>query len=404
MVFGLCSAFSLGVSAEDVKLYSAELLSADGSYYQSDLNGEWVRNINGFQKPLDGTNLANEIPVTLSSDYHAPSLVGRAYLLDSFNFLSLDDVGYTSSMVMTKYNTSASLDSKQYFVVNRVKWQNRIGSDFIDSVFVNNQTEIYVNLKVAGDWSSNGAHVPFKFTYSGHTSPVLKAGIKYNLSGYVIGATSKDTFTWNSAFGTIPINNGYFSADFTPSSDINLGDNSDSQYTFFTCYDSSGVDLQVQSLVISAVYDNDDVVDAINNQTGEINKNHDETMGKIDDVTDFDEQEQSDLTGAVDGASDQIKDKLGILSFGDHVLDQFFGIFDAVSGSPGITLPGFSIEVDGVQHVVWTDQVFDLSMIEDKFGPLMTAVHFATSFLVYAALVMYVQKIFGAIMQDWSDK
>ena len=403
MVFGLCSAFSLGVSAEDVQLYSAELLSVDGSYYQSDLNGEWVRNINGFQKPLDGTNLANEIPVTLSSDYHAPSLVGRAYLLDSFNFLSLDDVGYTSSMVMTKYNTSASLDSKQYFVVNRIKWQNRIGSDFIDSVFVNNQSEIYVNLKVDGDWSS-GAHVPFKITYSGHTSPVLKAGIKYNLSGYLIGASSKDTFTWNAAFGTIPINNGYFSADFTPSSDINLGDNSDGQYTFFTCYDSAGVDLQVQSFVISAVYDNDDVVDAINNQTGEINKNHDETMGKIDDVTDFDEQEQSDLTGAVDGASDQIKDKLGILSFGDHVLDQFFGIFDAVSGSPGITLPGFSIEVDGVQHVVWTDQVFDLSTIEDKFGPLMTAVHFATSFLVYAALVMYVQKIFGAIMQDWSDK
>lgn len=399
----MCSGFSLGVSAEDIQLYSAELLSADGSYYQSDLNGEWVRNINSFQEPLDGTNVANEVPVTLSSDYHAPSLVGRAYLLDSFNFLSLDDVGYTSSMVMTQYNTSASADSKQYYVVNRVKWQNRIGSNYIDSVFVNNQSEIYINLKVDGDWSS-GAHIPFKFTYSGHTSPVLKAGVKYNLSGYVVGATSKDTFTWNAAFGTIPINNGYFSSDFTLSSDLNLGDNSDGLYTFFTCYDSGGVDLQVQSLVVSAVYDDSDVVDAINNQTGEINKNHDETMNKIDDVTDFDDQEQSDLTGAVDGASDQINEKLGILSFGDHVLNQFIGIFDAAAGSPGITLPGFSIEVDGVQHVVWTDQVFDLSSIEDKFGPLMTAVHFATSFLVYAALVMYVQKIFGAIMQDWSDK
>lgn len=402
LVFGLCSGFSLGVSADDIQLYSAKL-SFDGSYYQSDLNGEWVRNINSFQKPLDGVNLANEIPVTLSSDYHAPSLVGRSYLLDSFNFLSLDDVGYTSSMVMTNYNTSASADSKQYYVVNRVKWQNRVGSDFIDKVFVNNQSEILVNLKVDGDWSS-GAHIPFKFTFSGHTSPVLKAGVKYNLSGYVVGATSKDTFTWNAAFGTIPINNGYFSSDFTLSSDLNLGDSSDGQYTFFTCYDSSGVELQVQSLVISAVYDDSDVVDAINNQTDDMNKNHDETMDKIDDVTDFDDKEQSDLTGAVDGASDQINEKLGILSFGDHVLDQFIGIFDAAAGSPGITLPGFSIEVDGVQHVVWTDQVFDLSSIEDKFGPLMTAVHFATSFLVYAALVMYVQKIFGAIMQDWSDK
>lgn len=379
------------------------MYSADGSWYTSDINGEWVRNINSFQKPLDGTNVAYEVPVTLSSDYHAPSLTGRSYILDSFNFLSLDDIGYTSNYVMTQYNQSASGDSKQYYVVNRIKWQNRVGKDYIENIFVTSQSEIYVNIKLAGDFSSGG-FVPFKFTFSGHTSPVLKAGIKYNVSGYVVGATPKDTFNWNVGIGTIPINNGYFSADFVPGVDINLGDISDSLYPYFSCYDSNGIDLQVQSFVISAVYDDSDVVDAINNQTDDMNKNHDETMDKIDDVTDFDDQEQSDLTGAVDGASDQINEKLGILSFGDHVLDQFIGIFDAAAGSPGITLPGFSIEVDGVQHVVWTDQVFDLSSIEDKFGPLMTAVHFATSFLVYAALVMYVQKIFGAIMQDWSDK
>ena len=108
LVFGFSVVFSFViVSADDIQLYSAKL-SSDGAYYQSDLNGEWVRNINSFQKPLDGVNLVNEIPVTLSSDYHAPSLVGRSYLLDSFNFLSLDDVGYTSSMVMTNYNASAS--------------------------------------------------------------------------------------------------------------------------------------------------------------------------------------------------------------------------------------------------------------------------------------------------------
>lgn len=160
----------------------------------------------------------------------------------------------------------------------------------------------------------------------------------------------------------------------------------------------------INSFSYYAIDESGEIVDAINNQTQQEQENHDETMDKIDDATDFDDQEQSDLTGAVDGASEQINEKLGILSFGDHVLDQFIAIFDSAADSPGITLPGFSIEVDGVQHVVWTDQVFDLSTIEDKFGALMTAVHFATSFLVYAALVMYVQKIFGAIMQDWSDK
>lgn len=384
-------------------MYSAELLSADGSFYQSDLNGAWVKNINSFQKPLDGSNVANEVPVTLSSDYHAPSLVGRAYLLDSFNFLSLDDVGYTSSMVMTQYNTSASADSKQYYVVNRVKWQNRIGSNFINGVFVNNQSEIFINLKVDGNWSS-GAHIPFKFTYSGTTSPVLKAGVKYNLSGYVVGATSKDTFTWNATFGTIPIKNGYFSADFTPSSDINLGDNSDSQYTFFTCYDSSGVDLQVQSLVISAVYDDDDVVDAINNQTGEINKNHDETMDKIDDVTDFDNTEQGQMSGDVDDVKNSFNEKMGILSFADSIFDQFFGLFETDNKKPGLVLPEFSIEVQNTSYTVWEEQTFDLSQLDGWFSGLMTAVRFATSFLIYAALVMYIQKIFSAIVQDWSDR
>lgn len=385
-------------------MYSAELLSADGSYYQSDLNGEWVKNINGFQKPLDGSNLLNEIPVTLSSDYHAPSLVGRAYLLDSFNFLSLDDVGYTSSMVMTNYKNLASLESKQYFVVNRVKWQNRVGSHFISNVFVNNQSQIIINLKVDGDWSSNGAHIPFKFTFSGHTSPVLKAGVKYNLSGYVIGATSKDTFTWNSAFGTIPIKNGYFSADFTPSSDINLGYNSDDLYTFFTCYDSEGVDLQVQSLVISAVYDDDDVVDAINNQTGEINKNHDETMDKIDDITDFDSTEQGQMSGDVDDVKNSFNEKMGILSFADSIFDQFFGLFKTDNKKPGLVLPAFSVEVQNTSYKVWDEQTFDLSKLDGWFSGLMTAVRFATSFLIYASLVMYIQNIFSAIVQDWSDR
>ena len=295
----------------------------------------------------------------MSSDYHAPSLVGRSYLLDSFNFLSLSDIGYTSSLVLTNYNTH-SPDDRSYTIVDRIRWRNRIGSDFIDHIFVTNQSEIYVNLKVDGDWSSGGAHVPFKFTYSGHTSPVLKAGIKYNLSGYVIGATSKDTFTWNSAFGTIPINNGYFSADFTPSSDINLGDNSDSQYTFFTCSDSSGVDLQVQSLVISAVYDDDDVVDAINNQTGEINKNHDETMDKIDDVTDFDSTEQGQMSGDVDDVKNSFNEKMGILSFADSIFDQFFGLFETDNKKPGLVLPAFSIKVQNTSYKVWDDQTFDL--------------------------------------------
>lgn len=150
--------------------------------------------------------------------------------------------------------------------------------------------------------------------------------------------------------------------------------------------------------------DSDSLKEAIDNQTADINQNHQETMDKIDDITDFDEQEQSGMTGQVDDVKQQLGEKLGILSFADTVIGNFIGLFKETSEKPGLVFPGFEIEVDGASYTVWEDTTFDLSTIDTGFVDLMTAVRFATSFLVYAALFMYVQKIFSAIMQDWSDR
>lgn len=150
--------------------------------------------------------------------------------------------------------------------------------------------------------------------------------------------------------------------------------------------------------------DSDSLKEAIDNQTADINQNHQETMDKIDDITDFDEQEQSGMSGQVDDVEQQLGDKLGILSFADTVIGNFIGLFKETSEKPGLVFPGFDIEVDGTSYTVWEDTTFDLSTIDTGFADLMTAVRFATSFLVYAALFMYVQKIFSAIMQDWSDR
>ena len=401
MVFGLCSGFSLGVSAvDDVQLFDAR--TQDFSWYEAYIHSTTYDNLTSFQKVLDGNNIAFELPALISSDYHAPSVSARSYITDTYNLLNLSDIGYYTDTLLTSYNYSAAAENRTYTVVDRITWKQRVRFAWGDtqSVFINDMSNIYMNCSSA---VASDTFFGIDLTLPSYEMPSLRSGQEYIFSVYCSGIPSGTFFGANdgSDLGvSVPFDGNYASFSFTPKKDYSLSDIG----LYFHIVGQSNIKLQLQSLTVTAVYDNDDVVDAINNQTGEINKNHDETMGKIDDVTDFDEQEQSDLTGAVDGASDQIKDKLGILSFGDHVLDQFFGIFDAVSGSPGITLPGFSIEVDGVQHVVWTDQVFDLSTIEDKFGPLMTAVHFATSFLVYAALVMYVQKIFGAIMQDWSDK
>lgn len=398
LVFGLFSAFSLGVNADDLQLFVAR--TQDFSWYHVDLHKTYYNNLPELQKDFNGTNPSYKLPALLSSDYHSPLVASQSYITDTYNLLKLSDIGYYSDTLVVNYTNSG--DSQSYTVVDRITWKQRLKPDQGDlTYFITDMSNIYINCNLSGV-GSDGVFLNLDFTLPLYEQPRLQSGVKYKITAVVSGINAGDWMGYQVDGQDLGAhaNFGYSTASvyYTPERDLLLT----SLMPYF--YVSKDSNLQIQSFTITAVYDNDDVVDAIENQTDDMNKNHDETMEKIDDATDFDDQEQSDLTGAVNGASDQINEKLGILSFGDHVLDQFIGIFDAAAGSPGITLPGFSIEVDGVQHVVWTDQVFDLSTIEDKFGPLMTAVHFATSFLVYAALVMYVQKIFGAIMQDWSDK
>ena len=374
LVFGLFSAFSLGVNAYDVSLPSLGFPS--------------------FWTSIDSGG------TPLTYDYHASKYSEGAYIDSSWDYCSLSDIGY-----MSRSNYSTANNSQSSYV----NWINPL----IGYVAVQANLTNSIDFTCSSSSSYEALQANSKYGFF----PSLKAGTTYLISCYSPDSIPT-TFRFEllgGAKGAFFNSNGYAEFSYTPSEDTNLSD------IGFAIVTPSNIGyFSITSLRIVAT--DNAVVDAINNQTQQADKNHDETIGKlddqmqqdqqnhdetmekIDDATDFDDQEQSDLTGAVNGASDQINEKLGILSFGDHVLDQFIGIFDAAAGSPGITLPGFSIEVDGVQHVVWTDQVFDLSTIEDKFGPLMTAVHFATSFLVYAALVMYVQKIFGAIMQDWSDK
>lgn len=68
-------------------------------------------------------------------------------------------------------------------------------------------------------------------------------------------------------------------------------------------------------------------------------------------------------------------------------------------GSTTLTFPGFGVEIDGVSYDVWADTNFNLSDIDDKFGGLMSVVRFATTLLVYLALIRYLintyHRIFG---------
>lgn len=70
-----------------------------------------------------------------------------------------------------------------------------------------------------------------------------------------------------------------------------------------------------------------------------------------------------------------------------------------LKGTLELTFPGFGMEIDGVSYDVWDDTAFNLSDIDDKFGGLMSVVRFATSLLVYLALIRYLintyHRIFG---------
>lgn len=385
MVFGLCSVFSLGVSATEQQT----------SFFDT-------REI-----PLDlsNPNEVNSYPGKYSwtVSLSPPRFSTGGYVMDSYDVTSFQDIGFTI------IDRAWSYRNPFYRVVRFVDAPSPALYRSVDAKFVSSGWDYPATNQVYKLHHTENAMYGVRL---GHTDdlknrPILRAGDRYLISLKAdiftnLGAVSSD---WVLSLGDFDILSQGHSNSFTwfweirPRNDIYVD-----QIYVFCNFEKSDSQLHLYSFSAVNLVNFDSVEDAISDQTNEINKNHDETMDKIDDVTDFDEQEQSDLSGAVSGAIDQITEKLGILSFGSHVLNQFIHVFDAAASSPGITLPGFSIDVDGDQHVVWTDQVFDLTSIEDKFGPLITAVHFATSFLVYAALVMYVQKIFSAIMQDWSQK
>ena len=67
------------------------------------------------------------------------------------------------------------------------------------------------------------------------------------------------------------------------------------------------------------------------------------------------------------------------------------GVFNCFSnpGSTELTFPGFGMKIDGVSYNVWEDTTYNLSDIDDKFGGLMSVVRFATTLLVYLALIRY---------------
>lgn len=151
-----------------------------------------------------------------------------------------------------------------------------------------------------------------------------------------------------------------------------------------------------------------DILSALNNINSSVNTADKEARKRLEAINNSINNNYQDLTrpsdSAVDSASGTLSDtsevvtKTGLFTSIDNLTQGVFNLF-ANPGSTTLTFPGFGMEIEGVSYDVWADTAYNLSDLEGKFGGLLSVVRFATSLLVYLALIRYLintyHRIFG---------
>lgn len=151
-----------------------------------------------------------------------------------------------------------------------------------------------------------------------------------------------------------------------------------------------------------------DILTALNNINSSVNTADKEARKRLEAINNSINNNYNDLTrpsdSAVDSASGTLSDtsdvtaKTGLFTSIDNLTQGVFNLFSN-PGSTTLTFPGFGMEINGVSYDVWADTDYNLSAIEDKFGGLVSVVRFASTLLVYLALIRYLintyHRIFG---------
>lgn len=151
-----------------------------------------------------------------------------------------------------------------------------------------------------------------------------------------------------------------------------------------------------------------DILTALNNINSSVNTADQEARKRLEAINNSINNNYNDLTrpsdSAVDSASGTLSDtsdvtaKTGLFTSIDNLTQGVFNLF-ANPGSTTLTFPGFGMEIDGVSYDVWADTKYNLSDIDNKFGGLVSVVRFASSLIVYLALIRYLintyHRIFG---------
>ena len=151
-----------------------------------------------------------------------------------------------------------------------------------------------------------------------------------------------------------------------------------------------------------------DILTALNNINSSVTTAEKEARKRLESINNSINNNYNDLTrppdSAVDSASGTLSDtsdvtaKTGLFTSIDNLTQGVFNLFSN-PGSTTLTFPGFGMEINGVSYDVWADTNYNLSDLDNKFGGLVSVVRFATSLLVYLALIRYLvntyHRIFG---------
>lgn len=151
-----------------------------------------------------------------------------------------------------------------------------------------------------------------------------------------------------------------------------------------------------------------DILTALNNINSSVHAADKAARQRLEAINNSINNNYNDLTrpsdSAVDSASGTLSDTsdvqaaTGLFTSIDYITQGVFNLFTN-PGSTSLTFPGFGMEIDGVSYDVWADTKYNLSDLDGKFGGFMSVVRFASSLLVYLALIRYLvntyHRIFG---------
>ncbi len=120
-------------------------------------------------------------------------------------------------------------------------------------------------------------------------------------------------------------------------------------------------------------------------------------MDKIDEQ--YNTDSSGEINSGVQDAADSAAESMGIVSYADSIIEQFLGLFDAsAAGIAQLTLPAFAITTNEGTYEVWDEHVFSFESLEESFSGLLSVVRFATSLLVWGALVLYLQRVWDDVV------